>query len=54
VTRRILPDESRHAISRLMFLYGDRANFNEFVPVVTVGPMPSMAVPIPRVVIMPI
>ena len=24
---------------RLMFLYGDRANFNEFVPGVAVGPM---------------
>jgi hypothetical protein len=37
-----------------MFLHGDRANFNEFVPVVAVGPVPAMAVPIPRVVIMPI
>jgi len=42
-TRRILHDEIRHAISGLMFLYGDRANFNEFVPVVAVGPMPPMA-----------
>jgi len=40
--------------SGLMFLHGDRANFNEFVPVVAVGPVPAMAVPIPRVVIMPI
>jgi hypothetical protein len=38
----------------LIFLYGDRTHFNEFVPVVAVGTMPSMAVPIPRVVIMPI
>ena len=38
----------------LMFLYGNRANLNEFVPVMAVCPMPPMAVPIPRVVIMPV
>jgi hypothetical protein len=38
----------------LMLLYGDRTKVNEFVMVVTVGPMPSMAVPIPRVVIVPV
>lgn len=46
-------DGSTERIS-LVFLYGDRANLNKFVPVVVVSPMSSMAMPIPRVVIMPV
>jgi hypothetical protein len=37
-----------------MFLDGDRANSKKFVPVMAIGPMSSMAVPIARVVIMPV